>query len=609
MKSIRLSLIVYFLLLIAGAFGGVAALAYRTTAMTLEDKQASTEDLIQAQFQTRCQDARAVLDKRLLHQAQLLASKARTTQVPHPVMFLALAAGSGSGSTSRVVTPLHMAPFFAAPKGDPLANYMGGRLFVVRPFVEIIIPTAAMDAIMPPEDDQQLEVFQTYRRSGAPAQRSATLKNHWLTLSAELRETAEELEGEFDDFQLDGRTMRRVTLKTSTARPFFGIPFRNAGFAAKQKGTAKPSPPGNGSLGWTLFTQYASDTAQLAEQIRGFESARDARLARSAEETRTALADLRRRMFWISGLTFIGIAIGGYLLLRLGLAPLARLSDAVSKVSEKNFQLQIDPLNLPSELRPVAERLGQSLRQLQAAFNREKHAAADISHELRTPLAALMTTLEVGLRKNRTAEEYREILQECRTSGKHMSHLVERLMALARLDAGVDLPTLEPVDVAELAQQCADMVRPLAQEQGLSLTSTLDESIITLTDAGKLREIVLNLLHNAIAYNKPRGSIDVTAVRDNGHITLAVRDTGIGIDREAQTHLFERFFRADPSRHADTPHCGLGLAIVKSYVDLLEGTIRVESSEAGTLFQVRLPDRNPEEAEATDREPQLQTAP
>jgi signal transduction histidine kinase len=293
-------------------------------------------------------------------------------------------------------------------------------------------------------------------------------------------------------------------------------------------------------------------------------------------------------------LTFAGIIVGALLLLRLGLAPLSRLSDAVSKVSEKNFELQVEPHKLPTELRPIAERLSQSLSQLQRAFNHEKQAAADISHELRTPLAALLTTLDVALRKKRTLEEYRDVLEECRTSGKHMSHLVERLMALARLDAGVERPSLEVVDIAELAQQSADMVRPLAEEQGLTLRANLEEPVCTMTDACKLRDVLVNLLHNAIEYNKPAGRIDIDARRDNGHVVVAVRDTGIGIAPEAQEHLFERFFRADPSRHADTPHCGLGLAIVKSYVDLLGGAIRVQSSPAGSTFEVRLPLRGSE---------------
>jgi len=97
-------------------------------------------------------------------------------------------------------------------------------------------------------------------------------------------------------------------------------------------------------------------------------------------------------------------------------------------------------------------------------------------------------------------------------------------------------------------------------------------------------------LHNAVEYNRPGGSIDLSVERANGDLVVEVRDTGIGIGAEARERIFERFYRADPSRHADSPHAGLGLAIVKSYVDLLGGTIAVESiPEEGTTFRVRLP--------------------
>jgi signal transduction histidine kinase len=230
---------------------------------------------------------------------------------------------------------------------------------------------------------------------------------------------------------------------------------------------------------------------------------------------------------------------------------------------------------------------------LKRAFAREKQAAADISHELRTPLAALLTTIDVGLRKPRSPEEYREILEDCRTSGKQMGQLVERLLALARLDAGVDTLRPRPVEVASLAEQCAALVRPLAEAHGVSLSVHVNGAAELNTDPDKLREVLNNLLHNAIQYNRPQGTIDLSVERSNGELHLEVRDTGIGIKPEAREHIFERFYRADPSRHSDGLNAGLGLAIVKGYVDLMGGTIAVESSPGeGSTFQVRLPIRS-----------------
>ena len=277
------------------------------------------------------------------------------------------------------------------------------------------------------------------------------------------------------------------------------------------------------------------------------------------------------------------------MLVRLGLAPLSKLSKAVSEVSAQNFQLPLDTEKLPDELQPIAATLMETLAQLHKAFDREKQAAADISHELRTPLAALMTTLEVGLRKSRSLDEYREILQDCQSSGRHMYQLVERLLALARLDAGADQYRPAAVDAIDLALQCADLIRPLAKARGLDVRLDLPDAVTVQTDPNKLREVLINLLHNAVEYNKPAGSIELSVERINGHARIEVRDTGIGIAADALAHVFERFYRADPSRHADTPHAGLGLAIVKSYIDLMHATIQVASSSAGTTFTIELP--------------------
>ena len=304
-------------------------------------------------------------------------------------------------------------------------------------------------------------------------------------------------------------------------------------------------------------------------------------------------ADLRRlrsRLLVISFCTLVGIALGSYFLVLLGLVPLQQMSHAVSQISEKDFRLNVDQAKLPQELQPIASRLTQMLDQLRRAFDREKQAAADISHELRTPLSALLTTIEVALRRPRKVEEYQEILDECRSSGRHMYQMVERLLALARLDAGVIHFKPREVDLADVAKQCVDMVRPLAEARGLKLRVRLDPPVAFTTDPDKVREVLINLLHNAIEYNRPDGAVELhIGARANGDLRLEVRDTGIGIAPEAKLHLFERFYRADPSRHADTPHAGLGLAIVKSYVDLMGGRIGVDSSDRGSTFFIDLP--------------------
>jgi heavy metal sensor kinase len=373
----------------------------------------------------------------------------------------------------------------------------------------------------------------------------------------------------------------------------FFVPPRRPNFKSKSSEVQSFKPPPKPAMIDNpvpqFYIQYAIDTKASDAALNEFANQRDARLHEVSSETAQALTHLRQRLLWIGLATFIALVAGGWFLVWLGLEPLARLSEAVSQVTAKDFRLKIDEKKLPAELQPIAARLGETLEQLHQAFAREKQAATDISHELRTPVAALLATLDVGLRKPRSAEEYRELLQDCKLSGEHMAALVERLLALARLDAGADQLRPRRIDLADLVHQCADLVRPLAEAKGIDLRVNVPSGLVFDADPDKWREILTNLLHNAVEYNKPHGSIDLSLAKKAGRLLLEVRDTGVGIDPEARPHIFKRFFRADPSRHADTPHSGLGLAIVKSYVDLMNGTIVVDSSPAGSTFRIETP--------------------
>jgi signal transduction histidine kinase len=274
---------------------------------------------------------------------------------------------------------------------------------------------------------------------------------------------------------------------------------------------------------------------------------------------------------------------------------LKRLTHAVSQVSAKDFKLPIEPKQLPREVSLVADRLQQTLQQLGDAFVREKRASADISHELRTPLAALTTTLEVALRKTRSPEDYRQTIDDARQIARQMSKLVERMLMLAWLDSGADEVRPQAFDLDELVEGCAAIGKPLAEAQGLRFQVEAEKRLIVHTDPDKVREVVMNLVHNAIEYNQPGGEVEIRA-RANadanvGGVVLEVNDTGIGIPQELQGKIFERFYRGDPSRNAVGVHAGLGLAIVKEYVDRLGGRLSLESRVgAGSRFRIELPD-------------------
>jgi heavy metal sensor kinase len=608
MRSIRLSLVVYLLVLLGCALGAVSWFSYINSQdssklletqyqQALQDKEVSTRKWLERQYEENRKQVEDGFDLDLLRQANDLSKMAVFIYHQAEPLFALGLIGTADLPLAHLTTPLWLAEAFY-PLHPKVWWTWNPRLYPS----EVRLVSSGTEDERPFMSEGQF--YQTFRWDGHPYERSETLQleDVWMQLDRDIRRKAEGQEQfvHYDETEVLPETkVRRVTIKTRVNRSRSGavIPLR---LGSKFSGKA-PGPPG-GRTRLPIFLQFASDTSQRDESLLALEQKLEQDLAKLASETREAqqklgseaqqaLADLRTRILWIGLGTFGALVIGICWLVRHGLSPLERLSEAVREVSPRDFRLNTDPARLPKELQPIALRLVETLEQLKRAFAREKQAAADISHELRTPLATLLTTLDVALNKPRSPDEYREILEDCRLAGQQMTHLVERLLALARLDAGADPLRPRDVDLAYLAKQCADLVRPLAQARGLTLRVNAQGPASLRADPDKIREVLTNLLHNAIEYNRPNGSVELAVERQNGHVCLQVRDTGIGIAPEVREHIFERFFRADPARNPDGLHAGLGLAIVKGYIDLMGGSIRVDSSERGSTFLVQLPAR------------------
>ncbi len=590
MKSIRLSLMVYFLGLLALALGTASLLAYQTSYLTLQDKRAATEKLIDQQYEDRVQAERDRLDRRLLDQAETLARLVEfRIEFPMPreerqlrtcVLLVGGLPGQGVSLAPDVAVTVGLVPPW---RGEPWRPDPFAPLFRKSPTIKLNEDEQL--AGLSRMDGQTAEYFQV-DSPGSGSFKSVKLGDRPLPLDSAAFRPDDRVAHEFDDLKITPDTvpLRRVVLK---------IP---SGMSGPPRSPHRPGQPPSEPInlhftgGMQLYIQCATPLLPLEDRLAKIKASSDAEKAKVERETATSLRALRDRLLGMSLLTFAVVTFGTWWLVRLGLLPLERLSVAVSKVSEKDFKLHFDEPRLPSELRPIHDRLTQTLEQLKRAFAREKQATADISHELRTPLAALLTTMELALRKTRTPEEYREMFEDCLLSGQHMRQVVERLLALARLDAGSDRLRPVPVDLGKLADQCAAMVRPLAEARGLRLEVRLGDDTQAKADPDKVREMMMNLLHNAIQYNQPAGSVTLAVSRPNGKVLIEVSDTGIGIAPGNRSQIFERFFRADPSRVADGAHAGLGLAIVKGYVDLMGGSLDVESEIGhGSTFRIGLP--------------------
>jgi heavy metal sensor kinase len=283
---------------------------------------------------------------------------------------------------------------------------------------------------------------------------------------------------------------------------------------------------------------------------------------------------------------FFGLA-GGWWIVSRSLRPVVAISSAAVKISAGDLSQRINVAEAESELGQLAAVLNSTFARLEAAFAQQQQFTSDAAHELRTPVSVMLTQTQTALNRERTAPEYRETVETCQRAAQRMRRLIESLLALARLDAGQEVLKRLRFDFAKTISDCAEMVKPMAEERGVKIISELSALEIT-GDSERLAQVVTNLLTNAIQYNLPDGEVRVKLEPQDGLAVLTVSDTGAGISAEDLPRVFERFYRADKSR--STGGNGLGLAISKAVVEAHGGTIEVASEEnAGTTFTVRLP--------------------
>ena len=192
------------------------------------------------------------------------------------------------------------------------------------------------------------------------------------------------------------------------------------------------------------------------------------------------------------------------------------------------------------------------------------------------------------MKRERTSAEYREGFEVCQRAARHMRQLLEALLILAREDSGENAINREPCMLDEIARDGVELLRPLAEERNVKVHLDLEEAPVT-GDALQLGQVVINLVKNAIDYNRDGGEVRVSVRREDDGALLVVSDNGLGIADADLPQVFERFFRADRSRSSTDGHTGLGLAICKAIVEAHEGSIEVcGQANEGTLFTVRI---------------------
>lgn len=295
-------------------------------------------------------------------------------------------------------------------------------------------------------------------------------------------------------------------------------------------------------------------------------------------------ADLDHRLFLLAiAMLLVGASTAGAtaavvtIVVGRGLRPLSGLAARAGAIDASSLQLRFPTEGLPAELSPIALKLNELLTRLEASFSRERRFSADAAHELRTPIAELRTLAEVSLKWPVDGEAARAALTDALAIALQMESIATNLMALTRCEGGLLPSRSETVDLGSLMEEVWQPLAEQARVKRLSVTMSVPASAAFVTDPAALRAIISNLLSNATEYSPVGGTIHLRAEGGNGMVRLAVSNTTVDLGKSDLPHLFERFWRKDPSRSSSL-HSGLGLSLAKAYADSLGMQLRADLS-------------------------------
>ncbi len=315
----------------------------------------------------------------------------------------------------------------------------------------------------------------------------------------------------------------------------------------------------------------------------------------------SSLELLQRDMSRIDRLVVMGVAVvlliaplGGYFLAGRATRPLNAIIETTARLrpSELNERLQIRKTG--DELDRLSATINSLLDRIATYLNQRRDFIANAAHELRSPLAAIRSSVEVAMNSKRSPQEYEELLLELIDECQMLETLVNQLLLLAESDANSLKTQDERVNLSQVVHSCAEMFRGVAESREIALVEETEPSIVVDGNRTYLRQVLNNLLDNALKFTPAGGRVTLRMHQDSltGLVVLDVHDTGCGIPEADQPHVFERFFRGDKSRQREGQQrgTGLGLSICRAILEAHRGQISVHSApRSGTMFRVTLP--------------------
>ena len=377
------------------------------------------------------------------------------------------------------------------------------------------------------------------------------------------------------DRNLDDLPNVRVALYTADGDLIYGQERFDAPFIAGQMREAVST----GGVQWRLLDTFLTLEDGSSVWLRCY---------MAANAVDSMLGSRRDVLLLLLPLLIVLAAVGGWLIAKRAFRPITQIIRTAEGIAGgADLKKRIGLSGAKDEIYRTAQGFDAMLDRLDAAFERERRFTSDASHELRTPVTAIVAQSEFALSDAANESDRAEALWEIHERGRHMSRLIQALLALARLDAKQRPEETELVDLAMLAEITAESLAERAAERNMTIEAAADGELYVRGDQTMLSQALFNLAENAVNYGNPGGHIRIEAQEDGAYCRLRVADDGPGIAAEAQARIFDRFYQADASRSAGG--FGLGLSLVKRIAELHGGSVTLESMPGkGSCFEIIL---------------------
>lgn len=300
------------------------------------------------------------------------------------------------------------------------------------------------------------------------------------------------------------------------------------------------------------------------------------------------LSELRYSLWYILLGSCLFTLLAAWLAVYQGMNPLRGLSDKMRHIQTNKLDVRLDQYTVPSELEDMVYSFNHMLDRLEEGFLRLSHFSADIAHELRTPLTNIITQTQVSLSKARSTEEYRDLLFSNLEEQERLNKMITDMLLLAKSQNGLIKPEKQKLSLMDEVQALFEFFEALAEESNIHL-AIKGQDLVIMADRTLLRHALTNLLSNAIRHTKSGETVTVSLSEfESEQVKVSVQNVGETISNVHLPHLFDRFYRVDPSRQRHSDGAGLGLAIAKAITEVQGGSIVVTSSHGRTEFSLLL---------------------